>query len=96
MLLSCIFMHKEDIMAQKGGKFKKFILTLVLLALLAVVFILLGGGNLLKSAGRWVSGVGKNAESVKQQMEEKASSTGKAVEKVIETVKPGEKKEEKK
>ncbi len=79
-------------MAQKGGNLKRFFLTIVLLALVVVVFILLGGGNLLKSAGRWMSGVGKEAESVKHQMEEKAATTGKTVEKVIETVKPGEKK----
>ena len=79
-------------MAQKGGKLKRFFLTLVLLALLIVVFILLGGGNMLRSAGTWLSGVGKGAESVKHKMEEKASNTGKAVEKVIDTVKPGEKK----
>jgi len=63
-------------MAQKGGKFKRFILTAVLLVLLIVVFILLGGGGMLKSAGRWMSGMGKEAESVKEKMEEKASSTG--------------------
>ncbi len=83
-------------MAQKGGKFKRFLLTAVLLALLVIVFILLGGGNLLRTAGNWMSGVGKGADVVKQQMEEKASNTGKAVEKVIETVKPGEKKGDKK
>jgi Sec-independent protein translocase protein TatA len=83
-------------MAQKGGKVKRFFLTIVLLALIVVVFILLGGGHLLKSAGRWMSGVGNEAETVKQKMEEKASSTGKTVEKVINTVKPGEKKGEQK
>lgn len=69
---------------------------MVLVVLLAVVFILAGGGSLLKSAGRWMSGVGKEAEIVKQKMEEKASKTGKAVEKVIDTVKPGDKSGEKK
>jgi Sec-independent protein translocase protein TatA len=83
-------------MAQKGGTFKRFFLTILLLALLVVVFIIFGGGNLLKSAGRWISGVGKEAETVKQKMEEKATKTGEAVEKVIDTVKPGEKKGEKK
>jgi Sec-independent protein translocase protein TatA len=83
-------------MAQKGGTLKRFILTLIFVVLLVVVFILLGGGNLLRSAGRWMSGVGKEAESAKQKMEEKATDTGKAVEKVIDTVKPGEKKGEKK
>ncbi len=83
-------------MAKKGGKFKTFLLTLMLLALLAIVFVLLGGGAWLKSAGRWMTGVGKEADVVKQKMEEKASSTGKAVEKAIDTVKPGEKAGEKK
>jgi Sec-independent protein translocase protein TatA len=79
-------------MAQKGGKVKRFFFTLLLLALIVIVFILFGGGNLLRSTGTWMRGVGNKAEDVKQKMEEKASSTGKAVEKVIETVKPGEKK----
>ncbi|HUJ17290.1 MAG TPA: hypothetical protein VL197_04795 [Nitrospirota bacterium] len=83
-------------MAQKGGTFKRFLLTIILLALLAVVFILLGGGGLLRSAGRWISGVGKEADVVKQKVEDKASKTGHAVEKVIETVKPGDKTGEKK
>jgi Sec-independent protein translocase protein TatA len=84
-------------MAKKGGTFKRYLLTLIFLALLVVVFILLGGGNLLRSAGRWMNGVGNQAETVKQRMEEKASSTGKTVEKVIDTVKkPGEKTGEKK
>ena len=83
-------------MAQKSGTLKRYLLTLIFLVLLIVVFILLGGGNLLRSAGRWVSGVGNQAETVKQKMEEKASNTGKAVEKVIDTVKPGEKTGEKK
>lgn len=83
-------------MAQKGGKLKRFFLTVVLIALVAVAFILLGGGNMLRSAGRWMSGVGKDAEVVKQKMEEKATKTGQAVEKVIDTVKPGDKTGEKK
>lgn len=83
-------------MAQKGGKLKRFLLTVLLIALLGVVFILLGGGNLLRSTGHWMSGVGKEAEVVKQRMEEKAVKTGHAVEKVIDTVKPGDKAGEKK
>ena len=43
-----------------------------------------------------MSGVGKEAEVVKQKMEEKATKTGQAVEKVIDTVKPGDKTGEKK
>lgn len=82
-------------MAKKSGKIKTFLLALILLALVSVVFVLLGGGTLLRSAGRWISGVGKEADVVKQKVEEKATDTGKAVEKVIETVKPGEKGEKK-
>lgn len=86
---------KEEKMAQKGG-IKRFFLTIILIALLGVIFILAGGGNLLKSAGKWMSGVGKEAEIVKEKMEEKASKTGQAVEKVIDTVKPAVKTGEKK
>ncbi len=82
-------------MAKKGGKFKTLLLTVVLLALVGVVFILMGGGTLLRSAGRWITGVGKEADVVKQKVEEKASTTGKAVEKVIQTVKPEDKGEKK-
>ena len=39
-------------MAQKGGTLKKIILTVILLALLGIVFVLAGGGTLLKSAGK--------------------------------------------
>ena len=81
-------------MAQKSGTVKRFLMTVILLALLVLVFILLGGGNLLRSVGKWMSGVGKEAETIKQKVEEKASNTGKTMEKVIDTVKPkpGEKK----
>jgi membrane protein required for beta-lactamase induction len=83
-------------MAKKGGKLKTIVLTLVLLALIAVVFILMGGGSMLKSAGKWISGVGKEADVVKQKVEEKASNTGKAVEKVMDTVKSRDKTGDKK
>ena len=49
-----------------------------------------GAATCSRSAGIWMSGVGKDAEVVKQKMEEKARTTGKAVEKVIDTVKPGQ------
>jgi len=78
-------------MAQKGG-FKRLVLTLVLLALAAVVFILLGGGKLLKSTGSWLGGVGKKAEEVKQDMEQKATSVEKGVTKGLDTIKQGDKK----
>lgn len=79
-------------MAQKGGKVKRFFLTLVLLAALVIVFILLGGGNLLKSTGKWIGGMGKKAEDVKQNIEKKATTIEKTVEKLKENEKPGEKK----
>lgn len=88
-------MSEEETMGQRPGTVKRFFLTLVLLALLGMVFILLGGGKVLKSAGRWMTGMGKEAEVVKHRMEEKASKTGKAVEKVIDTVKQTEKRERK-
>ncbi|HTG02099.1 MAG TPA: hypothetical protein VK654_16070 [Nitrospirota bacterium] len=78
-------------MAQKGG-FKRFIITLILLVLLVVVFILFGGGNLLKKSGSWLSGVGKQAEDVKKDIEHKASNVEKTVEKGIDTFKQGDKK----
>jgi len=79
-------------MAQKGGKLKRIILVLLFLALLAVVFVLLGGDKILKSAGKKLEDVGQQAGQMKTKIEEKAQNTGKAVEKVIDTVKPGEKK----
>ncbi len=79
-------------MAKKGGTLKRFFLTLVFLALLIIVFILLGGGNLLKSTGIWIGGVGKKAEDVKQTIEHKATTIEKTVEKLKENEKAGEKK----
>jgi len=79
-------------MAQKGGKIKRFLLTLVFLALLIFVFIILGGGNLLKQTAAWLGGVGKKAENVKQSIEQKATTVEKTIEKLKEGEKPGEKK----
>ncbi len=79
-------------MAQKGGTLKRIFLTLLLLALLVIVFVLMGGGNLLKSTGTWIGGVGKKAENVKQTIEHKAATIEKTVEKLKENDKPGEKK----
>jgi len=79
-------------MAQKSGTLKRIFLTLLLLALLVIVFVLMGGGNLLKSTGNWIGGVGKKAEDVKQTIEHKAVTIEKTVEKLKENEKPGEKK----
>jgi len=91
------------VMAQKGGKVKSFILVAVFLVLIAVVFILMGGGNLLKSAGTWIGSMGRKAEDIKQTMEQKATSIEKTVEKkaenvekAVKTLKEGEKPGEKK
>jgi flagellar basal body-associated protein FliL len=78
--------------ASKGGKMKRIFLILILVALLTVVFVLMGGGRWLKSAGLWIGGVGSKAEDVKQTIEKKAQGVEKSVEKGIEAVKPGEKK----
>ncbi len=79
-------------MAKKGGTLKRIFWVIVLLALLSIVFVLLGGGRFLKSTGNWLGGVGKQAEDVKQTIEKKATTIEKSVEKGIDAVKPGEKK----
>jgi len=79
-------------MAKKGGTVKSFLLILILLALALIVFILFGGADLLKSAGKKIEGAGKQAETIKQKVEEQAATIEKKVEKVKETVSPGEKK----
>jgi hypothetical protein len=78
-------------MAKSGG-LKRFLLAVILIALLIVVFIVLGGGNWLKSAGTWLGGVGKKAEDIKGTIEQKATTIEKTVEKLKEEEKPGEKK----
>jgi Sec-independent protein translocase protein TatA len=84
--------HKEAIMAQKGGTLKRVFITLIFLVLLVIVFVLMGGGNLLKKTGSWIGGVGKQAEDVKQTIEKKATTIEKTVEKLKDSDKPGEKK----
>lgn len=79
-------------MAQKGGKLKKYLLALILLVLLAVVFIVVGGGKLLTTAGKKIEGVGKQAEEIKQDMKEKATTIEKTVEKLKEPQKTGDRK----
>jgi len=82
-------------MAQKGGKLKRFILIVIFLAVLAVAFVLLGGGDVLKSAGTWIGSLGSKAESMKGKIEEGATSVEKKAEKVKEAVTAVEKKAEK-
>jgi len=79
-------------MAKKGGKFKSLVLALLFLVLLAFVFVIMGGGNLLRSAGSWIGGVGTKADEVKGTIEHKATNVEKTVQKLKEDVKPGEKK----
>lgn len=73
----------------RQGKAKRFLMTIVLIALLVLVFILVGGGGLLKSAGRWISGMGTKAEVIKEKVEEKAQTIEKRVEKLKESDKGG-------
>ncbi len=79
-------------MAQKGGKLKRFVLIVLFLVLVAVVFVILGGGKALRSAGTWLGGVGNKAEDIKGTIEQKATTIEKTVEKLKEGEKPGEKK----
>jgi len=72
-------------MAPKGGKLKRIVLIIVFLVVAGVAFVLLGGGNLLKSAGT-------KAENIKGQIEEGAKTVEKKAEKVKEAVTSGEKK----
>jgi len=79
-------------MAQKGGNLKRFILIVIFMAVFAVAFVLLGGGNLLRSAGTWISGMGSKADTMKGKIEEGATSVEKKAEKVKEAVTSEEKK----
>ncbi len=72
-------------MAKKGGKLRSLVLYLIFLVLLVVIFALLGGGKLLKSAGT-------KTEEIKGSIEKKATSVEKTVMKLKEDIKPGEKK----
>jgi Sec-independent protein translocase protein TatA len=82
-------------MAQKGGTVKRFILIVIFLAVFLAAFVLLGGGNLLKSAGTWIGGLGSKADSMKGKLEEGATSVEKKAAKVKEAVTSAEKKAEK-
>lgn len=73
-------------MASKGWNVKRFILIVIFLLVLSVAFVLLGGGNLLKSAGTWMGGMGSKAETFKGKLEEGAQSVEKKAEKVKEAV----------
>lgn len=77
-------------MAPKGGKLKRFLLVLIFIALVVIVFVIMGGGNILKKTANWLSGVGTKAEDVKQTIEHKATTIEKTVEKLKEGDKPGE------
>jgi hypothetical protein len=79
-------------MAQKSGTVKRFLLILILISLALIVFILFGGADLLKSAGKKIEGAGEQAESIKQKVEEQAATIEKKVEKVKDSVSSGEKK----
>ena len=48
-----------------------FIYSLIVLAILVLVFIFVGGGDLMKSVGQWISGTGDKAEQVKEKVQKK-------------------------
>ncbi len=83
-------------MAQKGGKLKTFILIVIFLVVFSAAFVLLGGGNFLKSAGTWIGGMGSKAENMKGTIEEGAKTVEKKAEKVKEAVTSAGEKVEKK
>jgi hypothetical protein len=73
-------------MAQKSGsgKMKRFLLVVFFIIFLAAAFIIMGGGGWLKSTGVWLGRVGTKAEDVKQNIERKATTIEKTVEKLKE------------
>jgi hypothetical protein len=79
-------------MAKKGGNLKRFILIVIFLVVFSAAFVLLGGGNVLKSTGTWIGSLGSKAENMKGKIEEGATSVEKKAEKVKEAVTSGEKK----
>jgi hypothetical protein len=79
-------------MAKKGGNLQRFILIMIFLVVISVAFVLLGGGNVLKSAGIWIGSLGSKAETMKGKIEEGATSVEKKAEKVKDAVTSGEKK----
>jgi len=70
------------------GRLKRFIMTLVFIAVLILVFILVGGGDLLDSAGKWLRGMGDKAEDVKDDIEDTAEDVR---EKTVEKLKKRDK-----
>jgi high-affinity Fe2+/Pb2+ permease len=69
----------------KKSSLKSFLLVLIFIALVIVAFVLLGGGSLLKTAG-------KKSDEIKGTIEKGADSIEKKVEKVKEVMSSGEKK----
>ena len=79
-------------MNQKGGIISRLLLLIAFVALVAVIFVLLGGGRWMRSAGLWMNTVGTKAEDVKQNIEQKAKTVEKTVGKTVDAVRPGDKK----
>lgn len=50
---------------------KGFIISAIVLAVLVLVFVFVGGGDVLKSVGEWVSGTGSKADQMKGEMQKK-------------------------
>ncbi len=73
------------------GRVKRFLLTVIFIALLVVIFVLVGGGDLLKDAGKWIGGMGKKADTMKEKIEDKASTVEKTIDKLKQSEKSGAK-----
>lgn len=80
---------------KKSWSLKRLLLTLIFLVLLAMVFVLLDGGNLLRDAGHWIGGLGGKADTMKGKIEKGAQSVEKKAGEVKEAVTSVEKKAEK-
>ena len=61
-----------------------FIISAIILVILIIVFAFVGGGDLLKSAGEWISGTGSKADQMKDTIEKKTDDMR---EKAVDTLK---------
>lgn len=73
------------------GRVKRLLLTVIFILLLVVIFVLVGGGDLLKDAGNWIGGMGKKADTMKEKIEDKASTVEKTIDKLKQSEKSGAK-----
>ncbi len=48
-----------------------FVISTIILAILIIVFVFVGGGDVLKSVGEWISGTGGKADQMKGEIQKK-------------------------